>query len=128
MLPHQVLPCQLTEARLIVKVNAPSRSLRISTVQSGEDRLFQELHNPNGVFEFVLNQPEQLQLDAQRGLQVTLDVTESDAERQLPELSETEPTRGSRRPSATFQSAATPNSFTTWQIDYVRLDVAGRTQ
>jgi hypothetical protein len=126
-LPREVLPCRVTSARLTIKLNAPSRTLQVHGVTEGQEQLFEQVRNPNGVYSFPLERSEQLQLDARGGLQFTLAISESDEELDSQRgFSPTapKPARGARR--ASFDES-TSESFTTWQIDYVRLDVRGQT-
>jgi hypothetical protein len=126
ILPPQVVPCRLNRARLMIKLNAPSRTLQVFSVHQGEDQLYQEIRNPSGVYEFSMDRPELLTLDANGELQFTIGVTESDAEREARERlmggGDRKPKRGRDAMNQELQ-----DSFTTWQIDYVRLDVGGTT-
>jgi hypothetical protein len=130
-LPPQVLPCQLTRATLTIKLNAPSRTLSVATIRGEEDQVFQRVDNPNGVYTFVLDQPDQLVLDAEGCLLLTIAVSESEQEREARSRF-----AGPRRSAAkapgeeAFSRDDTDmqSSFSTWQIDYARLAVQGITQ
>jgi hypothetical protein len=74
--------------------------------------------------------PEVLPADASQGLLFTLAISESADEREARE--ELEIMRGEKPRRATKQELDSPaplaSSFTTWQIDYVKLDVRGVTK
>jgi hypothetical protein len=127
-LPPEVLPCEVTGARLTIKLNAPSRSLLVHSVKDGQDQLFQQVQNPSGVYLFQFDRTDQLHLDAQGGLQFTLAVTESNLELEsgVPFSPAAKRQRG--KAPRTSLSDSSSESFSTWQIDYVRLDINGQTR
>jgi hypothetical protein len=126
ILPPQVVPCRLNRARLMVKLNAPSRTLQVFSVNQDEDQLYQEIRNPSGVYEFNIDRPELLTLDANGELQFTIGVTESDEEREARERMTGSGNRKQER-GPPGMNRELQDSFTTWQIDYVRMDVSGTT-
>jgi hypothetical protein len=123
--PAEVLPCQVNQARLTIKLNAPSRKLRVFSVLNKQEHLIQEIANPNGVITINVNQPELLPPVVEDSLYFTLEITESAAERQAREeiRDRSKPSPLNMRDAERKAQLAT--SFTTWQIDYVRLDVSG---
>lgn len=128
-LPAEVLPCQVTNAELTIKINAPSRTLLVYSVVNGQEQLLREVPNPNGLYEVLVNRPEVLPTDVDQGLVFTIAVTEAEDERQMREEHEkaanqtTQPVPGNFAPAP----SRLVNSFSTWNIDYVRLNVNGQT-
>lgn len=111
VLPRELLPLQLNRATVTIKINAPSRSLRIEGVVAGQPAVLHQRANPNGVLRFVIDRPEALEVDAKGGLQLSIVVTETEKERQ----------------ASTKQENSRVIQFdnSTWQIDYVRVDAEG---
>jgi hypothetical protein len=110
-LPEQVLPCRLERGVLTVRVNAPSRELSLWAHGDSQPVLVRKVRNPNGVLQFDLGE-EHLALDPQGG--VTLTVA----------ISTTLGSSNAAKPSGQLPGF----DNTTWQIDYVRLTVAGKTE
>ncbi len=117
-LPKSLVPLDVTQATVTIKINAPSRTLKIEGMVNGESTVLHERDNPNGVLRFVVDRPESLQVDDQGGLRLTIVVTET-AEEQI------------QRDGAPVESlgaggmSKTAFNNSTWQIDFVRVDVQG---
>ncbi|HJN12190.1 MAG TPA: hypothetical protein QF564_26140 [Pirellulaceae bacterium] len=111
VVPKALVPLQLTQATLTIKINAPSRTLKIEGIVDGTPTLLHERSNPNGVLRIVIDRPEALELDATGGFQLVIQVTETELQRQI------------REGRATSKVGQFDNS--TWQIDYVSLDAMG---
>ena len=126
-LPAEVLPCEVHQARLTIKLSAPSRKLRVFSVLNREEHLVNEVANPSGVYKFDVDKPTLLPTEVTDSLSFTIEITESDAERVA---------REERRKLSDLKSAPSTNSdgdglaqlansFSTWQIDFIQLDVSG---
>jgi len=111
VLPKSLLPLRLNRATVAIKINAPSRTLKIEGVVDGKFAVLHEKANPNGVLRFQIDQAESLELDDEGGFHFAIVVTETVEER-----AEREGKGGSTEPQ--FEN-------NTWQIDYVRVDVEG---
>ncbi|MGE0761324.1 MAG: hypothetical protein AB7O38_30200, partial [Pirellulaceae bacterium] len=128
-LPSQVVPCQVQEARLTIKLNAPSRKLQVSAVIDEADHLVREVTNPNGVYHLTVTEPDQLRLDNRGGLQFTIAVTESVQERESREAYAANVKSRLENDKAPLEGLGkVAESFSTWQIEYVLLDVRGVTE
>jgi hypothetical protein len=135
-LPPAVWPCRLTQAEITIKLNAPSRELLVNAVVEKQDTLIRRITNPNGVYKISVDRPEWLTVDERGGVLFSLVITESDQERpqgeQLRQGRERESGRetssSAGAPPGERDEANLPSSFTTWQIEYVRMDVRGTTQ
>ncbi len=101
-LPDEVLPMQPTEARLTIKMNAPSRRL---TLKFNDVTVHSEL-NPTGEQTWTITDPEALRLDDRGALPLTISVSDVAS-------SEEDPT-------------GSAGMHDNWKIDYLRLDVVGR--
>lgn len=102
-LPDSVKPLQLTQVRLEFSILAPSRTITIAV--GAKDQLTEAitLTDAAGTYDFTLTEPDQLRLDADGNYFVEVAV----------------------RASREAEEAGLPNQI--WQMDYVRLDVSGRT-
>lgn len=133
VLPRQVLPCKITEAQLTIKLGAPSRDLIVSSVVDNREEPIQRIPNPNGVFHIDLNRPEWLFVDEGGGIKLTIEISEAEQERLQREKND----QGAGKPApqppqgqpggAPIPPPDLPQSFETWEIDYVRLDARGTT-
>jgi len=119
-LPDAVLPCTLDAGRLVLRINAPSREVEVSAFQGDKPAPLLKVGEPNGVYEIALR-PEHLTVD--RGavpiaIQVSLTKAEraEAAKRDAPEFNTKE-----------YQDQIDSSASSTWEIDYVRLSVDGRT-
>jgi hypothetical protein len=118
-LPAQVLPCQLNRATVTLKLNAPSRTVRILQAVGSDERVLREYNSPSGVLNFTL-EPEVLALDDNGGLHLTIDVSSTELQRQYEQ-------RPPNPADAEEDPGLTPVDNSTWQVDYVRLDAEGTT-
>jgi hypothetical protein len=119
-LPDAVLPCTLDAGRLVLRINAPSREVEVSAFQGDKPAPLLKVGEPNGVYEIALR-PEHLTVD--RGavpiaIQVSLTKAEraEAAKRDAPEFN-----------TKVYQDQIDSSASSTWEIDYVRLSVDGRT-
>jgi hypothetical protein len=106
-LPKQVLPCRLSRANVIISLTAPSRTLALYGFRGGEPVLLHEQDNPNGRYTIALEHAEALELDEQGGFVICF------------QISGQEDVSDERKIEAYQQSS--------WKIEYVRVDVEGRT-
>jgi hypothetical protein len=116
--PAEVLPCQLERATLAIRLNVPTRNLIVSTVLDAEYQVVHTEKDPSGLLQIELT-GEQLRLDRQGGVRIALEITKTH-----PEL---EALAAKKKPVLGESSAATSSGNSTWQIDYLRLSVAGKT-
>jgi hypothetical protein len=118
-LPAAVLPMEVERARLLAKINARTRTV---TVAGQADGGFVELYraeNPLGPFQVELTEQRFLRLDAQGGLHVRVTVSE------LPKATAKELAKGTARGTAAPPAAVEADP--TWAIEYLELEVVGRT-
>lgn len=116
-LPEQVLPAVLERGELTIRGNAPSRVIEVLSFDGETVRLVRELSNLNGVVSIPLDAAH-LTLDARGGIRLALNVGETAGQRK-------------RRESETSGNRAVVTDEvdnSTWNFDYVRLTVDGRTQ
>lgn len=116
-LPSQVLPCQITTATLLVRINAPSREFQISSYSEAGGRLLKSFRNANGALTIELDTSE-LKLDDRGG--ITLGFTVS-------AISSAAIGADEKGNSGRAKVTTVPQKVAPWQIDYVRLTVGGRT-
>jgi hypothetical protein len=134
-LPRAVLPCRVTSADLTIKLNAPSRELHFHGVVNKRDVLIERIANPSGVYQINVTRPEWLSIDQRGGLEFTFEITQAEQELQKTDVTDSIPKKKESPPSKPMteeeEKAATlasrPKSFTTWEIEYVRLNVRGTT-
>ncbi len=110
LVPKALIPLQLNQATISIKINAPSRTLKIVGEVAGVATLLAERANPNGLVRFVIDRPEALELDAAGGFHLMIEVTETELQRQI---------RAGEAPAGDLFDNST------WQIDYVRVDAKG---
>ena len=111
VIPEALGPLQIDQATVTIKINAPSRTLRIEGTVDGNPTVLHEQSNPNGVLRIVIARPDALELDAAGGFHLIIQVTETELQSQI------------RAGLATPEGRQFENS--TWQIDYVRVDARG---
>jgi hypothetical protein len=109
-IPKALVPLQINEATLTIKINAPTRTLSIEGFVDGELVSLVKRDNPNGVLRFVIDRPEALELDESGGFHLLIRVTETELQRQN--------SLGQSMLSDQFDNS-------TWQIDYVSVDAKG---
>jgi hypothetical protein len=134
-LPRAVLPCRITSADVTIKLNAPSREFQFHGVVNKRDVLIERIENPSGVYQFKVDRPEWLSIDRAGGLEFTFEVLESEQELQKTDGTDNIATKKGSSPAKPMTDeeenaanlAARPKSFTTWEIEYVRLNVRGTT-
>lgn len=117
-LPEQVLPAVLERGELTIRGNSPSRVIEVFAFEGEAAKLVRELSNLNGVVTIPLDKTH-LTLDARGGIRLALNVGETAGQRQRREA-ETE-----SGGNVVDIDQAVDNS--TWNFDYVRLTVDGRT-
>lgn len=108
-LPAQVLPCELARGKLTVRLSAPGREFKVTSVRGAERAVVQSIADPIGVYDVELTS-EHLQPDAQGRVVLGLSIGPTDAQAGV---------------GAGGSRSSTSN---TWQIDYVRLTVDGKTR
>jgi hypothetical protein len=103
-LPAEVLPFTIERARVVVKINAPSRQVTVGGLADDKPVPLQAVHSPLDPIHADITQPRLLQTDAGGGLHVSLAIGEA--------------------PKST---AANPTSQggAQWKIDYIDLEIAG---
>ena len=111
-LPKQVIPCRLDRGTFTVRINAPSREFSLWTLGPEQPTRVGHAVNPNGVLTFELGSQD-LDLDENGGVQFRVAVGEIQGRGE---------NGGASAPNFSTEINANP-----WQIDYVRLSVAGET-
>ena len=122
-LPDEVLPARLSKGLLTLRGNMPSRSLQVLDFNGPTPVVVRELANFNGVESIELT-GDQVRLDAEGGVRIGINVSETAEQRTKREQEEKDFAAG-LPPSKSSQGQSLDNS--TWQIEYVRLTVDGRT-
>ncbi len=112
-LPKTVLPCQLERATILVKINAPSRTLEIKGLVDEQFVTLHQIENPNGLHRIEIDRPGALKLDPEGGLLIAIAVSQTDEERDA-ELDDA-------------AAAAMGPSRSTWKIDYLHVHLEGTT-
>ena len=119
-LPNAVLPCTLDRGRLTIRVNAPSRDVTVGAFRDGQPIVLERLNEPNGVFEIDLA-PEHLAVD---GGTVPISIVIS---RTVGERAEDARGEAPVLDKKQYEQQIDMSVSSTWDIDYVRLSVDGRT-
>lgn len=109
--PDEVLPCMLKSGKLTVRINAPSRLLSVWSIVDKKRELLKSISSPSGVYDFELKD-KHLAIDDTGRVQVVITVGKSAVEAQ----------------AEASGWAADDSRLTTWQIEYVRLTLDGRTR
>ena len=119
-LPNAVLPCTLDRGRLTIRVNAPSRDVTVGAFRDGQPIVLERFNEPNGVFEIDLA-PEHLAVDGGT-VPISIVISRTVAER-------AEDARGEAPAldKKQYEQQIDTSVSSTWDIDYVRLSVDGRT-
>lgn len=107
-LPPEVLPVRLDHAKLTLKISAPLRMLKLATGRLENVVSLAERESAVGTFDYEINDPQALELDAQGGLHVLLDVSDV--------------IKTNDEPSGGGDDVFVDN---TWKVDYVQLQVTG---
>ncbi len=110
--PKILLPCELKRATVLIKINAPSRTLELKGFVDGQFVTLHRQKNPTGLLRFEIDEPDALQLDQGGGLLLSLSISETEEERQAG--SEPEDPENPKVPSRA-----------TWQIDFVHVNLEG---
>jgi hypothetical protein len=121
--PPVLLPCELTRATVLIKINAPSRTLEIKGWDGDRFVTLQQRENPNGLLRFEIDRADVLRLDEGGGWLLAIAVS---------------PTAEERQAAAAVAVAVAPDqgaddaislqpepSRSTWQIDYVHVNLEG---
>ncbi|HLJ94998.1 MAG TPA: hypothetical protein VKU02_17615 [Gemmataceae bacterium] len=107
-LPREVLPFKAERARLTLKIDAPSRRVTIAGLQDSQATPLRSVDSPLDPLRLDITDERLLHLDAEGGLHLNVTI------------------------GNTFQGkseAAAPQQVTEkWTIDYLELDVSGRTK
>jgi hypothetical protein len=110
LLPHgttdRVLPLEIERARLVAKIEAPFRGITIAGKVNDDWVELHTVRSPLEPFRVEITEKRQLRLDASGGLHLQLSISDSSQK----EAGGLEP--GSER----------------WRIEYIELEVSGRTQ
>ncbi len=120
--PDVALPAKLTRATAQVRVNAPSRTLRLHTLVDGQRKSVFERANPNGAIEFAIEQ-DNLQADASGDVHLIVSISDSSGE--------VVADNGLTVVTDELFGAAETNSIdqqpdrSTWQIEYLRINFEG---
>jgi hypothetical protein len=119
-LPDAVLPCTLDRGRLTIRVNAPSRDVTVGAFRDGQPIVLERFTEPNGVFEIDLG-PEHLAVDGGT-VPISIAISRTVAER-AEDARGAAPTLDKKQ----YEQQIDTSVSSTWDIDYVRLSVDGRT-
>jgi hypothetical protein len=114
VIPKALLPCNLSRAIVVIKINAPSRSLDIKCMVDGEYMTMHSTQNPTGQLRFEIDQADALQLNANGELPLMISVTPT-----AEELAE------AQNPVDRGEEKKLNRSI--WEIDYVHVHVEGTT-
>ncbi len=78
VVPESVMPCTLHKANFDLLMSAPGRTVSIKGVVDGEFKTLKELNSPIERIQFTIDDPKALGLDAEGGLRLAVEVSESD--------------------------------------------------
>ncbi len=127
MVPEALLPCTLSRADVTIKINAPSRTLEIKCLVDGEFKTVMTKPDPSGLIRFEIVDPKLLSLSEQGGLVMSVNVSETEAER-LKAESESLAAAEAASSGALALPADNDPSRSTWKIDYLHVDFEGVTR
>jgi len=119
-IPDAVLPCTLQRGRLAIRINAPSRNVTVGAFRDGEPVVLERMSEPNGVFDIDLG-PEHLAIDG-GAVPISIAISRTVAER-AEDAQGDAPALDKKQYEQQIDTAVS----STWDIDYVRLSVDGRT-
>jgi hypothetical protein len=116
VLPREVVPCKVRTAEITLKIHAPSRTIELIGSKGIQQVVVATRESPSGVLSFTIDDPELLELDPDGGL--GFGVTVSPTEEQAAAI-----------PNQPRDPEQLPDSLapSTWQIDYLRIQVVGET-
>ncbi|QDT08505.1 hypothetical protein [Planctomycetes bacterium K23_9] len=117
-LPSSVMPCSLTKAVIEMKITAPSRTLQIDAAVGDQFETIYQQPNPSGLVRILIDDPDQLKLDAKGSLSLRIAV--SSTEQELAASNSPVQSNGSQQDSAADSRV--------WQIDFARVTLTGKTQ
>jgi hypothetical protein len=109
VVPPALLPLQINQVTVTIKVRAPSRTLSIEGNIDGKATVLVERADPIGLVRFKIDRPEAFELDAAGGFLLLIHVTETELQRQI----------------SSGQATGADQFDSTWEIDYVRVDAFG---
>lgn len=119
-LPDEVIPCTLDKGQLTLRINAPSRTVAVAAFRDGQPVVLDSFAEPNGVYEIDLG-PEDLAID-KGAIPIRITISPTKAEQASAALADAPVTD---RKKYANETDASVNS--TWDIEYLRLSVDGRT-
>jgi hypothetical protein len=121
VLPRQVVPCEVRSVEITLKIHAPSRTVELHGSKGDQQVVVETLESPSGVLTFTIDDAELLELDEAGGLRFGVTVSATKAQSVGTASREPPPdAAGGKKPEDSFDNS-------TWQIDYLRLEVAGET-
>jgi hypothetical protein len=104
-IPGPLLPMQATGGKLSIRIRAPMRRVELATGTAGEPVVLTSIEDAVGSYEFPIEQADALQIDEDGGLHVRLTVGD---------------VQGS-------QDVKTSGVDRSWKMDFIRLELSGRT-
>ena len=121
VLPREVVPCVVRSVEITLKIHAPSRTVELTGSKGGRQVVVETRASPSGVLTFTVDDPKLLELDATGGLQfgVTVSATKAQAAR----AAALDQPRDANDPDKANDSF----EYSTWQIDYLRIQAIGET-
>jgi len=135
VLPSQILPCRVTRATLRLKVHAPSRHVNLTALSAGERVSLQQRESPSGIIELAVEQPEQLEIDRAGGILFGVSVSQTAQQSELLQGGEGKTKRKAlvgdleaevrKQIEDADKKNVEATSFEPWQIDFLRIQVAG---
>lgn len=115
--PAVLLPCKLAQAKVEIRISAPSRTLDVKARTKGEFVSVHQEKNPNGVVRFTVEDARQLDVDESGGWVLMISVSASDAEKRLEVEAAGEPlVRSDASPDRNF-----------WKIESMQVQYEGIT-
>ena len=112
--PQSVMPCDLKRVNVDLKMNAPGRTVFIKGFVNGKFKTLRELVSPIERIQFSIEDIEALQLDAEGGLRIAIEVSESDEQ-----IAVAKDAKDDARVTDTALIRKT------WGIDYLRVGLEG---
>ena len=118
--PQSVMPCDLKRVNVDLKMNAPGRTVFIKGFVNGKFKTLRELVSPIERIQFSIEDTEALQLDAEGGLRIAIEVSESDEQIAVAKVAKV-----AKDAMDDKRVTDTAPIRKTWGIDYLRVGLEG---
>ena len=121
VLPRAVTPCNVESVAIILKIHAPSRTVELTGLRNHQQVTIETLESPSGTYTFPINDSQLLELNEEGALHFGINVSKTEAQTAAAEI------RDAPQDPETSTDDFPLFDSSTWQIDYLRLEVSGET-